>query len=165
MTRIVTEVVIRAPRERVFAFLADGDHAPEWSVSVREARHETPPPIRVGSRLVVKADAGRRDYAWTQEVTRWDPPNSFADRFVPGTGPFRRFEDEGTFEEASEGVRFTFVLDYQLPGGPIGWLVDRLLVAPRVRRDQRASLDRAKELLESPSSSPGPRPAPVPMRP
>jgi hypothetical protein len=45
-------------------------------------------------------------------------------------------------------VRFTFGIDYALPGGPVGWLVDRLFIAPRVRRDQRESLERARSLLE-----------------
>lgn len=148
MARIETQVIIRAPLEHVFWFLANGDHAPEWSVSVREAHHETAPPIRVGSRLVLRAHAGRRDYAWTQEVTGWEPLRSFEDKMVPGQGPFRDFRDWGNFEQTPQGVRFTFGLDYHLPGGPIGWLVDRLVIAPRVRRDQAASLERARTLLE-----------------
>lgn len=149
MARIETQVVIRAPLDRVFWFLANGDNAPAWSVSVRSAHHETPPPIRVGSLLVLKARAGRREYAWTQEVTGWEPPRSFSDRMVPGRGPFRSFEDWGKFEETPQGVQFTFGLDYTLPGGPLGWLVDRLVIAPRVRRDQHASLEKARRLLET----------------
>ncbi|MDE1819720.1 MAG: SRPBCC family protein [Euryarchaeota archaeon] len=148
MARIESQVVIRAPLDKVFWFLADGDHAPAWHLSVREAHHETAPPIRVGSRLVVKAHAGRREYAWTQEVTGWEPPHSFADRMVPGTGPFRRFEDWGRFEQVPEGVRFTFGTDYALPYGPLGWLVDRLVIAPRVRRDHGRSMEKARSTLE-----------------
>ncbi len=148
MARIECQVVIRAPLDRVFWFLANGDHAAEWSASVREAHHETSPPIRVGSRLVVRAHAGRREYVWTQEVTGWEPPNSFADRMLPGQGPFRTFQDWGRFEPTPEGVRFTFGLEYTLPGGPLGWLVDRLVIAPRVRADQQRSLEKARLLLE-----------------
>ena len=148
MARIETEVVIRAPLDRVFWFLANGDHAPKWSVSVKAAHHETPPPIRVGSRLAVKAQAGRREYSWTQEVTRWELLREFEDRLVPGEGPFRSFLDWGRFEPTPEGVRFTFGLDYHLPGGPLGWLIDRLLVAPRVEHDQQLSLQNARSMLE-----------------
>lgn len=155
MARIETRVVIRVPPERAFWFLADGDHAAQWSHSVEEAHHATPPPIQVGSRLVVNARAGKRRYAWTQEVTGWVPPNSFADRMVPGTGPFRSFEDWGTFEAVPEGTRFTFGLDYKLPGGPVGWLYDRLVLSKRVRRDQAASLEKARAILEGGGRDPG----------
>lgn len=158
MARIESQVLIRVPLERAFAFLADGDNAAQWSLSVEEAHHETAPPIRVGSRLVVKAHAGRRRYAWTQEVTRWDPPNGFADRMLPGAGPFRSFEDWGTFERTPEGTRVIFGIDYRLPGGPLGSLFDHLWLARRVRRDQAASLEKGRRLLEGPPSS-GPTPS------
>lgn len=148
MARIEGQVVIRAPRDRVFEVLSNGDRAAEWSLSVAEAHHETPLPIRLGTRLSVHAHAGKRSYRWTQEVVGWDPPRSFRDRMVPGTGPFRAFEDWGVFEEVPGGTQFTFGVEYSLPYGPLGALVDRLRIAPRVRRDQAASLERAKRLLE-----------------
>jgi ligand-binding SRPBCC domain-containing protein len=159
MARIESRVEIRVPLERAFWFLANGDNAAQWSLSVEEAHHETPPPIQVGSRLAVKAHAGNRHYAWTQVVTAWDPPHGFADRMLPGAGPFRSFEDWGKFEATPRGTSFTFGIDYRLPGGPIGWLLDRLWLARRVRHEQSASLEKAKSLLESPSVGAG---VPVP---
>lgn len=155
MARIESEIVIRAPLAEVFRLVGDGENAPRWSVSVSAAHHTTPPPIQVGSRLTVTAHAGARTYQWTQEVTRWDPPTAFEDTMVPGPGPFRRFKDWALLTPLPEGVRFQFGLDYALRGGPFGWLIDRLVVAPRVRKDMARSLERVRGILEGPSAPMG----------
>lgn len=148
MGRVEVSRSIRAPLAKAFELIANGDHAPEWHQSIVEARHLTAPPIQVGSRLHLKAQVGRRSFEWTQEVTEWKPTRSFRDRLVPGTGPFAAFEDWGHFEMDGEKVRVTFGVDYRLRGGPFGWLLDRLVVLPRLRPEMEGSLAKAAEILE-----------------
>lgn len=148
MGRVEVQRTIAAPCERVFELIANGDNAPQWHLSVVSAHHETAPPIRVGSRLRVQAEVGRRSYAWTQEVTAWEPPRVFRDRLVPGEGPFHRFEDWGQFEPTAAGTRVTFGVDYALRGGPLGWLIDRLVLHRRLRPQMESSLAKAASLVE-----------------
>lgn len=135
------------PPELLFDFISDGDNASRWHGSIQESRHLTPLPIRKGTRLFLRATVGAREFSWTQEVTEWDPPRSFRDRMVEGNAPFRSFEDWGRFRRVPGGTEVAFGLDYRLRYGPVGWLVDRVFVLPRVRRDTERSLERVEAIL------------------
>lgn len=157
MGRIEETVVIDAPIESVFELIANGDNAARWHTSVRDARHLTPPPIKVGSRLLVKAQVGRRKFGWVQEVTGWESMKGFSDRMVSGLPseedgfgtepPFKSFEDWGRFKEVEGGVEVTFGLEYRLPGGPIGSLIDMLFLRRSVSREVKESLSKAQEIV------------------
>ncbi len=149
---------IRAPPEKVFAFVSNGENAPRWHRSIKVGRHLTPTPIRVGTLLEVHAHLGRKDFGWVQEVTEWAPPHRFTDRMVTGRRaegkelplpPFREFEDHCEIEPrgAFSGMRFR--LHYVLPYGPFGSLIDWLFLRSRVRRETQESLLELKKLLES----------------
>jgi hypothetical protein len=48
---VLTETVIRAPRDRVAAYAAEPGNAPEWYVNIDSVRWQTPRPARVGTRV------------------------------------------------------------------------------------------------------------------
>lgn len=150
---------IRAPVTKVFDFVSQGENAPLWHASVKEAHHVTPPPIRLGTRLMMHALIGRKDYRWVQEVVTWDPPYRFTDRLtqatpsdgnVPTKAPFEEFEDRCVLAEKDGGTEMEFILHYQLPYGGLGRFLDWLFLRSRVRRDTEGSLRKLKGLMEAP---------------
>jgi hypothetical protein len=52
---VQSEIVIDLPRERVSEYATDPSHAPEWYANIESVEWETPPPLRVGSRLAFVA--------------------------------------------------------------------------------------------------------------
>ncbi len=161
MAALSFRITVRAPREKVFDFISNGENAPQWHGSIRSARHTAPLPIRRGSHLVLGAKLGRRQFSWVQEVSGWDPPTSFEDRMIPdrseirkeepGPPPFRTFVDSCELRDVPGGTEVLFGVKYGLPYGPLGTLLDLLVFRTRVRTETEQSLQRLKTLLESPA--------------
>ncbi len=63
---------------------------------------------------------------WQTAIADYDPPNGFRD--VQLRGPYRRWEHHHTFEAAEGGTIVRDEIDYSIPFGPLGDLVNRLVV-------------------------------------
>jgi ligand-binding SRPBCC domain-containing protein len=126
-----TEQYLPAPLETVFGFFADP----------RNLETLTPPWLRfrIVSRDPIRMETGTRiDYrlrlrgvsiTWQSEITVWEPPHRFVDE--QRRGPYRRWIHEHRFEAAGTATVVSDRVRYAVPGGH---LVDRLLVAPDLRR-------------------------------
>ena len=83
----------------------------------------------------------------TSRITVFDPPHRFQDAMVRGA--FAHFVHDHVFVVTSDGTRMNDVIDYAAPGGPLGWLAERLfLTAYLTRFIQRRGLA-LKRLAES----------------
>ena len=72
--------------------------------------------------------------AWVSEITRYDAPDAFVD--VQVRGPYARWEHTHTFDAARigdvTGTRITDSITYELPFGPLGDLLNALVVRRRL---------------------------------
>ncbi|HEX4609702.1 MAG TPA: SRPBCC family protein [Urbifossiella sp.] len=68
----------------------------------------------------------------TAEVTAFDRPVYFRD--VMTAGAFRSFAHDHRFEERDGRTVMTDDVTFRAPFGPLGWLVDRLVLAGYLRR-------------------------------
>ena len=141
-------VVIERPVSEVFAFVADGERAPEWRSGVLDI-HRTSGE-GAGSRYTqgVKGPMGRRIDA-DFEVTVYEPDRRLEFQTVSGpVRPHGRYE----FEPSGDGTRVTFSLDAELSG------LRALLLGRAVQRTMEAevgALDRLKHVLGSRGSAGG----------
>ena len=69
---------------------------------------------------------------WTTEITHLDKPHFFVDeqRF----GPYRFWHHQHHFRPVEGGVEMTDLVHYLLPHDQLAWLINRLIVAPRLKR-------------------------------
>ncbi len=69
---------------------------------------------------------------WTTEITHVDRPNFFVDeqRF----GPYRFWHHQHRFREVKGGVEMSDLVHYLLSHDQLAGLINRLFVAPRLRR-------------------------------
>ena len=68
----------------------------------------------------------------TSRITAFDRPRHFRDSMVRGA--FRRFDHDHYFDAEGAGTRMRDVFDYAAPLGPLGRLVERLLLTRYMRR-------------------------------
>ena len=69
--------------------------------------------------------------AWVTEITHVREREFFVDE--QRSGPYRLWHHEHHFRAITGGVEMSDIVSYALPFGPLGNVVDRLVVADRVR--------------------------------
>jgi len=131
------EQQIARPVGEVFAFFSDARNleiiTPPWM-----GFHTlTPGPIQLaaGTRIRYRLRVHGAPVRWTTEIRRWNPPTRFID--VQLSGPYRLWHHTHTFEACGGGTRMRDVVRYRLPFGPLGRVVNALLV----RRDVESIFD------------------------
>jgi uncharacterized protein YndB with AHSA1/START domain len=141
-----TETVIDVPRELVAAYAGDPANAPEWYANISSVEWETPPPLRVGSRVAFVAQFLGRRLAYTYEIVEMVPRERLVMRTAQGPFPM---ETTYTWEPSGEGgTRMTL----RNAGEPSGFAkVGTPVMAAAMRRANTKDLAKLKSLLESTS--------------
>ncbi len=85
------------------------------------------------------------------EIIQYTPPAGFIDRQVPGHGPFAYWTHEHRFTAiTSETTLLTDIVDYQMPFGRAGALVNSLLVQRDIERMFAYRHQITRSILEAP---------------
>jgi uncharacterized membrane protein len=135
-------ITVRRPVEEVYRYWRDIEQLPTFmylleSVQKKEGNR---------SHWVVKAPAGRT-VEWDAEIVEDTPNERIAWRSIDGDVP-NSGEVRFTRAPGDRGTEVRVQVDYQIPGGPIGELIGKLLgesPAQEVREDLR----RFKQVLET----------------
>jgi len=135
-------VTIGRPVEAVFAFVADGEKAPQWRPSVVDVRRVSGEGAGTRYAQGVKGPLGRR-IAADYEITVFEPNRRLEFKTITGPArPHGRFD----FEPVDGGTRLTFALDAQLTG------LRKLLMGSMVQKTMDGevkNLDNLKRVVEA----------------
>ncbi len=114
MPTFTRSVVIQAPVEHVWTILADLEHWPEWTASMRSVRALGDTPVGVGARYRVEQPKLKpADFT----ISDWRPPHSFT--WKMGT-PALSAVAVHTLTPLPEGCALELKLDFC---GPLSWAV------------------------------------------
>ncbi len=138
MTSYTHETITEAPIETVFEWHerrgAFHRLTPPWEL-VLEKRADPEIPA-VGSERIMKFVMGPAKMTWHAKHTIYDPPHAFGETMLKG--PFWKWDHEHLFEEKDGITTVTDQVDYKVPFGFLGEIVDRVLggrlVAQRIDR-------------------------------
>ena len=128
-----TELFVPQPIERVFDFFSRAENlgriTPEWL----QFQMLTPPDVelRAGTILEYRLRIHGIPVRWRTRITEWDPPHRFVD--VQERGPYRLWRHTHRFVEAAGGTSMTDDVEYELPFGILGRIVQWLQVGRDVR--------------------------------
>jgi uncharacterized protein YndB with AHSA1/START domain len=150
MAPIVTSIEIARPQERVFSYVTDPATFCEWQAGVLSGSMEGGTSPGVGSKCTTTRRIGGAERAVTSEVTKIDPPTSWAVHGVDG--PIRATVDV-TVEPLSESARSRVTIELDFEGHGIGKLLVPLLVRRQARNEMPANCQRLKERLEATTSA------------
>jgi uncharacterized membrane protein len=140
---VVTETVIRRPRDLVAAYAGDPGNAPEWYANIDSVEWRTVPPVAVGSRVDFVATFLGRRLAYTYEVVELVPGERLVMRTAQGPFPMETTYTWQPLDAAT--TRMTL----RNRGRPRGFSVLAApFVAAAVRRANHADLRRLREVLE-----------------
>jgi Polyketide cyclase / dehydrase and lipid transport len=130
---VTATVEVGADPQRIWDFMTDPQHEPEWIGGLRQARLQGDPPLREGSRVERLASFLGKRIEYVNEVTTHDPPH--------------------TLEMHSVKAPFPMQITYTIDGRSVTNHVrggGARIMAPFVRRNIRRDLRTLKRILESP---------------
>ena len=134
MTTIHHEIEVSSPPERVWAVLSDLEAVQHYNPTVRTAA------VRGGRRTGVGAervcDLHPRGRV-VERVTHWDERRAVGLEVAESDWPIRFMRWVTRIEPRGSGSLITQDLEYALKFGPLGWLLDKLVM----RRKLSATLD------------------------
>jgi uncharacterized membrane protein len=146
MARIERHIKIGRPPAEVFALLTDLDRLPEWATIVVGTRDVSEFPLREGCTFRQTLRVLGREVESDWRVTELEVPRRVAyEAAAPGGGTLTMRQ---TVVSGDGNSRVELELDYELPGGWLGELLDRGVVEEQNEREAEQSLERLKTLAE-----------------
>ena len=149
MGKVLVEMEIEAPLEKVFAFFAEPRNFE--TLLPKEAKLEceelTPGPIRVGSKRHIKVRIGGRMMEQVMETVEFEENRRAVDRQIDGE--MKKFQKTNLFAATAKGTRFTGIIEYEMPYSVLGKIMDKVLVKRQITAYFKGAYDRGKEIVET----------------
>ncbi|MEV6601727.1 SRPBCC family protein [Actinoplanes sp. NPDC051346] len=136
MALIELTTLVKGPAEQVFDICLDVDaHTASMSRSrERVVGGVTSGRMALGDTVTWAARHFGVPWRLTSRISAYDRPHRFVDEQV--TGPFQHWHHEHTFtsDKPAQATIMRDVIDFAAPLGPLGRIVDRLLLERYMRR-------------------------------
>lgn len=140
MTTLHHDVIANCPPERVWALLADLEAVQHYNPTVRAASIEGPRRTGIGAtRSCDLVPKGRV----VERVTHWEDGRAVGLEITESEWPIHFMRWVTRIEPHGNGTRITQDLEYKVKFGPLGWLLDRLVM----KRKLATTLDTVFEAL------------------
>ena len=156
MGRLQREIVIGAPPEAVFAYLAQPERLPEWTPGVISVKQTSTGPVGVGTTTEALVEALGVRQTLLGRCTVFEPSrrlvveNVTARGITIGTISIGQVSTTSASELLPEGTgtRLRASLEYTLSAGFLTGLADKV-AGPQMQADFDRSLQNLKRLLEN----------------
>ena len=147
MAHIEKSVIINVPPQKVFDYLVNPATMHEWISGLIESKDLPEGPVTIGTAWTQVIRVAGRNAEMLRRVTEYEPPSKFVcDGTIPGGGTATIIS---TCEPVEEKTKFTFIMDYTIPGSIFGKLADKLLFEKILDRDASHNAVTLKTILES----------------
>jgi polyketide cyclase/dehydrase/lipid transport protein len=133
--------------DRAFALTMDAKRDPEWNSSVVEVKDVTGMLDTVGAHYTAMLKLGGRQLETRWEVMKVEKPRLLEQEATSDRGGHAT--STTTFEPAGGGTDITIEVDYELPGGFVGGMADKLFVERAIERDIKHSIENFKAICEA----------------
>jgi rhodanese-related sulfurtransferase len=142
--RVEREIVIAAPRESVFRMCEDPHTMMKWVRFLNKVQWSTGSGLGSQDRCQLEV-AGMKVWMGAQ-VHLYEKDRLIGRKSVSG---MMKMQGVSLFEDAPQGTRYVWTIDYTPPFGPIGALMDRLRIRNAITKGMDESLAALKQLVES----------------
>jgi uncharacterized membrane protein len=143
MTTVERSILIDAPTDRIDEIALDGHRLPEWYVGIEDTRPDNLYPEVDGKVILTYKAAGVTfNISLTvQELVRGSHISYQMAGMMVGTQEWRYTPEGGQ-------IRLTALVEYEMPGGALGKLADKLVVERMNAKNLEQSLENLKALVE-----------------
>ena len=144
MTRIIKEMEINVPVEKVFNFVTDYANAPRYTEHLVRFEPTTEIKREKGARFDMTGEIFGIPCKSQLEIVDFVENRGWHLKPVSGT----QIEIQWLFRSTEKGTRVTYITKYRLPFGLMGKIIDSLIVRRLARKGAEKTLQKLKDLLE-----------------
>ena len=156
MTTINKSMDIAAPLSEVFTYFARPEHMADQfpeNMGLNVIPLEVKNGFGVGTIFRISGDFDGKKLEWDCETIDYIPHKKIVAKMIEG--PFKHWQITVDFDELEEKkTRTTLTVDYDMPMGPLGGLIDKVKLKKIAERGMENGLYRVKALLEGTGSIP-----------
>ena len=156
MTSISKSVEINTPVNEVFTYFARPEHMADQfpeNMGLNIIPIEVKNGFGVGTIFRISGDFDGKKLEWDCETIDYIPHRKIIAQMIEG--PFKHWQITVEFEEVTENkTRTSIKVDYDMPMGPLGGLMDKVKLKKIAERGIENGLYRVKALLEGTGSIP-----------
>ena len=148
MTAVKASIEIAVPPERVWDVIMDPSHYGDWVTIHRKLGHVDDGALRPGFRVEQTLCLHRANFKVRWSLAEVDAPLHAVWEGKGPAGSHARIVDTLTPLGGGSKTRFDYHNAYSQPGGFVGRMAGRMLVAGAAEREAARSLERLKAYLE-----------------
>ena len=156
MTTISKSMDIAAPLSEVFTYFARPEHMADQfpeNMGLNVIPLEVKNGFGVGTIFRISGDFDGKKLEWDCETIDYIPHKKIVAKMIEG--PFKHWQITVDFDELEEKkTRTTLTVEYDMPMGPLGGLIDKVKLKKIADRGMENGLYRVKALLEGTGSIP-----------
>jgi carbon monoxide dehydrogenase subunit G len=148
VTAVTASIDIAVPPQRVWDVIMDPDHFGDWVTIHRKLGDVDDGALRAGFRVEQTLCLHHANFKVKWSLAEFDAPHHAIWEGKGPAGSHARIVDTLTPLDGGEQTRFDYVNEYSQPGGFLGRMAGRVLVAGSAEREANRSLERLKAFLE-----------------
>ena len=148
MTQVKASIEIAVPPERVWDVIMDPSHFRDWVTIHRKLGHIDDGALRPGFRVDQTLCLHRANFKVKWSLAEVDAPRHAVWEGKGPAGSHARIVDTLVALDGGQTTRFEYLNEYSQPGGFLGRMAGRVLVAGTAEREANRSLERLKAYLE-----------------
>ncbi|RDJ32730.1 MAG: SRPBCC family protein [Crenarchaeota archaeon] len=157
MTVVSKSIDIKVPVDSVFTYFARPEHVSDQMSDKGVGMTVIPMDIKegmgVGTTFRIIGDFGGKRLEWDCETTEFIREELITAKQIEG--PFKRWEIRNEFKALGENLtRVTMTVDYEMPFGPLGTIMDKAKFAKSAEKGMETALFKVRGLLEGNGSIP-----------
>lgn len=157
MTVVSKSIDIKAPVYTVFTYFARPEHVSDQMSDKGVGMTVIPMDIKegmgVGTTFRIISDFGGKRLEWDCETTEFVREQKISAKQIEG--PFKKWEISNEFKALNENqTRVTMTVDYEMPFGPLGAILDKAKFAKSAEKGMETALYKVRGLLEGNGSIP-----------
>ncbi len=157
MTVVSKSIEIQTPVDTVFTYFARPEHVSDQIKNDTVGMTVIPMDIKegmgVGTTFRIIGDFSGKRLEWDCETIEFVRNEKISAKQIEG--PFKRWQITNEFKEVGENLtRVTMTVDYIMPFGPLGSILDKAKFAKSAERGMETALFNVRGLLEGNGSIP-----------
>ena len=157
MTFVTKSIDIKTPVENVFTYFARPEHISDQIKTDVVGMTVVPMDIKegmgVGTTFRIIGDFSGKRLEWDCETTEFVKNEKISAKQIEG--PFKRWQITNEFKSLGDNLtRVTMSVDYEMPFGPLGAILDKAKFAKSAEKGMETALYNVRGLLEGNGSIP-----------